>query len=78
MLKWKRTNNDLQNNTQKIKDRATHYEPGVNSGGPEGSVELLLIHIITFAPQRVNILYIKIMIRTLYVLYSSAAQTKNI
>jgi ABC-type multidrug transport system fused ATPase/permease subunit len=36
----KRTNNDLQNNTEKTKDRATrtHQIPGagVNSGAPEG------------------------------------------
>ena len=36
--KDKRINNDLQNITQKIKDRATQIllKPRVNSGGPEG------------------------------------------
>ena len=34
MAKWKRTNNDLQNITQKTKDRATG-KPGVNSCAPE-------------------------------------------
>ena len=35
--KDKRTNNDLQNITQKTKDRATRtpLKPGVNSGAPE-------------------------------------------
>ena len=34
--KDKRTSNDLQNITQKTKDRATrtHYKPGVKSGAP--------------------------------------------
>ena len=34
----KKTNNDLQNTTQKTKDRATliHYKPEVNSDVPEG------------------------------------------
>ena len=36
----KRTNNDLQNSTQKTKDRATRTPPsqtqGVNPGDPEG------------------------------------------
>ena len=38
--KEKRTKNDLQNNTQKIKDRATRtsLKTGVNSGAPERSV----------------------------------------
>ena len=30
------TNNDLQNTTQKTKDRATHEQPGVNSCASEG------------------------------------------
>ena len=36
--KEKRTNNDLQNTTQKTKDRATRItlKPGVTSGVPEG------------------------------------------
>jgi hypothetical protein len=36
--KDKRTNSDLQNITQKTKDRATRtpLRPGVNSGAPEG------------------------------------------
>jgi len=36
--KDKRTNNDLQNITQKTKDRATrpHIKPGSNSGSPGG------------------------------------------
>ena len=36
--KYKRTNNDLQNTTQKIKDRATRnpLRPVDNSGSPEG------------------------------------------
>jgi hypothetical protein len=36
--KDKRTNNDLQNITQKTKDRATRtpLKPGENSGAPEG------------------------------------------
>jgi len=36
--KDKRTNNDLQNTTQKTKDRATRtpLKPGMNSGAPEG------------------------------------------
>jgi len=38
MAKGKRTNNDLQNTTQKTKDRATHtpLKPGMNSCSPEG------------------------------------------
>jgi len=37
MAKRKRTNNDVQNTMQKIKDRATRtpLKPGVNSGAPE-------------------------------------------
>jgi len=36
--KYKRTNNDLQNITQKTKDRATRtpLRLGVNTGAPEG------------------------------------------
>ena len=36
--KDKRTNNDLQNTTQKTKHQATqtHWKPGVNSDAPEG------------------------------------------
>jgi len=38
MVKRKRTNNYLQNTTQKTKDRATRtpLNPGKNSGAPEG------------------------------------------
>ena len=34
--KDKRTNNDLQNTTQKTKDRVKPAPPGVKSGVPEG------------------------------------------
>ena len=36
--KYKRTNNDIQNITNKTKDRVTRtpLKPGVNSGAPEG------------------------------------------
>jgi hypothetical protein len=38
MVKRKRTNNDLQKNTHKTKDRVTRttLKPGVNSCAPEG------------------------------------------
>jgi hypothetical protein len=38
MVKRKRTNNDLQNTTQKTKDKAarTTIKHGVHSGAPEG------------------------------------------
>jgi hypothetical protein len=43
MVKRKRTNNDLQNTTQKTKDRVTRtpLKAEVNSGAPEGSSEHL-------------------------------------
>jgi hypothetical protein len=38
MVKRKRTNNDLQNTTQKSKDRTTRIslKTGINSGAPNG------------------------------------------
>jgi len=47
MAKRKRTNNDLQNSTQKTKDRATRtpLKLGVNSCAPDGLAVLLIFNI---------------------------------
>jgi hypothetical protein len=45
MAKRKRTNNDLQNiHKTKARVTRTHEKPGVNSGAPEGLLDVQIVH----------------------------------